>query len=78
MPEDVEVEEDGPEEEVQPENNEEGDGTYATYTDVYDLGESIKDMSDLDNALRDSTEDMTFQFTTWSHGWALGYYPPPQ
>lgn len=58
MPEDVEVEEDEPEEAVQRKNNEEGDGPYATYTDVHDLGDSLSDMSDLSNALRDYTEAM--------------------
>lgn len=79
MPEDVEEEQGEPEVEVQPNNNEEGEGLYVTYVHVYDLRDSINNMSDLVDALRDTTEAMTYQFTTWSHGWAPGYYqPPPQ
>lgn len=49
---------------------------YATYANAYNLGDSINNMNDLANSLRDNTEYMASHFSTWTQSWAPGYYQP--
>jgi hypothetical protein len=69
--EEVRQEHAGPEQEQQPLHD------FTTYKDMYALEESIENLSNLAINLRDTTNDLTSQFTHWSGQWNFGNYPPP-
>ena len=69
--EEVEQEHAGPEQEQQPLHD------FTTYQDMYALEGSIENLSNLAINLRDTTNDLTSQFTHWSGQWNFGNYPPP-
>ena len=73
-PEEEEVEEEAwePEQEVPAPN------PYTMYNDVYSLGGSIDNMSNLTNSLCDATHNLSEHFTNWSQVSHPENYLPPQ